>query len=462
MAELTLAVKYKPLTTAAVVKFCLLWVLLELVAIACFIAHPELNALIKLALVLIGAGIVAYPPFVVVSFYREGGSLIATADGLVLPPGYWGFGNTTSVKWKDVTAVDVFTSGERREILCLGTSAGPPVKIEMAGIPDSDREKLFLAMEVWLPGRLWSEAAIAQKERRQISAGDASFSQLWDAELQRRYSATTFVPRDPGTKIGDDLTVARQIAFGGFSAIYLAETGKKEKVVVKELVVQTGEADLQAKALELFDREARLLAKLNHPQIARVYDHFVREGSTFIVLQQIEGENLREYVRRRGPCREDFVWEAAQQMTSILAYLHELPTPIIHRDFTPENLVLGSDGRLTLIDFGAANEYTSRATGTLIGKQAYMPVEQIRGKAEPRSDLYALGGVLYWLLTGREPEPLKESHPRLADGSISEDMDIMVAKLTALEAEERFSSARALSEYFRTRALKVGVPENGG
>jgi serine/threonine protein kinase len=109
-------------------------------------------------------------------------------------------------------------------------------------------------------------------------------------------------------------------------------------------------------------------------------------------------------------------------------------------------LIIDCEGQLMLVDFGAANEFTSEATGTLVGKHSYMPLEQIRGKAEPRSDLYALGCVLFWLLTGKEAEPLSVCRPREVCADISEQFDAIVEKLTAQEPEGRFLSAKDLMD----------------
>jgi serine/threonine-protein kinase len=131
-------------------------------------------------------------------------------------------------------------------------------------------------------------------------------------------------------------------------------------------------------------------------------------------------------------------------MAQMLAYLHEQPEPIIHRDFTPDNLLLKSDGSIVVIDFGAANFFLGTATGTMIGKQAYIAPEQLRGKATPQSDIYALGGCLYYLSTGDDPEPLSPSHPKEKVPAISAAFDKLVAHCTQMEKEDRPPTARAV------------------
>jgi serine/threonine protein kinase len=139
----------------------------------------------------------------------------------------------------------------------------------------------------------------------------------------------------------------------------------------------------------------------------------------------------------------------AGQIGRILEYLHAQEPPIIHRDLTPDNLVLdsvkdgvlGQEDSIVLIDFGAANEFIGNATGTLVGKQCFIAPEQFRGKAVPASDIYALGCTLHFLLTGEEPDALSVSHPRVLNAQVSEDLDQLIAEMTAMDVEKRIASA---------------------
>jgi serine/threonine-protein kinase len=135
-------------------------------------------------------------------------------------------------------------------------------------------------------------------------------------------------------------------------------------------------------------------------------------------------------------------------MCDALTQLHSLNPPIVHRDFTPDNIVLspgapGEEGNdsIKIIDFMVAQQNEESATGTVVGKHAYLPPEQFRGNANTQSDIYALGCTLHFLLTGQEPEPLTTSHPIIINDTVSGGMEEIVARATELECEDRFKSA---------------------
>ncbi|HEY9715404.1 MAG TPA: serine/threonine-protein kinase, partial [Chroococcales cyanobacterium] len=162
--------------------------------------------------------------------------------------------------------------------------------------------------------------------------------------------------------------------------------------------------------------------------------------------EYIVGQDLRQLVKQNGPQPVDSVLDWCRQIASILEYLHGLEPPLIHRDLTPDNLVLRNDGSVVLIDFGASNQFVGAATGTLVGKQSYIAPEQLRGKATLQSDIYAFGATVYFLLTGRDPVPLSACHPRSVLPEISERIDQFVASMSAPDASSRLKSAADVSE----------------
>lgn len=351
--------------------------------------------------------------------------------------------------WSDLKGANLIGSPGKHKKMLLEFKSGGHSLLDLRYMSEADLEQLLLAIEVWgvncdRTDQLVEFQNKIQNENRGLE--QISYTQMWEEELSRRFSATSFVPLEPGRVLqGGRFTVVRQLAFGGLSAIYLAQHKNKELVVLKEAVVPAS-ADQQSrlKAVELFDREAKFLIKLSNPNIAKVSDYFAEEGRNYLVLEYIRGQDLRQLVKQNGPQSELEVVKWSIQVVGILQYLHTQRPPIIHRDLTPDNLVRRDDGHIVLIDFGAANEFVGTATGTLVGKQAYIAPEQLRGKATTQSDIYALGGTMFFLLTGRDPEALSASRPKELVPTISDELDELVDASTQLEPCDRPATADGL------------------
>ncbi len=312
--------------------------------------------------------------------------------------------------------------------------------LRLDGFQREDIPQILLAVQAYAPKtEIVPNASDVKGIPMTATSAPLSFTRLWEEELNNRFGSTIFVPLEPGQQLQNGrIKIVGQIAFGGLSAIYLSKLDNDQLVVVKEAVVpQNADEASKEKALEMFNREAKFLCTLNHPRIANVFDHFVEGGRNYLLLQYIEGKDLRTYVKEHGPVPEQIVIRWAREIAEILVYLHGLDPPIIHRDLTPDNLVLARDGSICMIDFGAANNFMGTATGTLVGKQSYISPEQFRGKAVPESDLYSLGCTLHFLLTGKDPEPLSVSHPKELNNNISGDIDALIASLTEQEVPDR-------------------------
>jgi len=200
----------------------------------------------------------------------------------------------------------------------------------------------------------------------------------------------------------------------------------------------------RSKALDMFKKEALLLSKLEHKDIAKIYDHFLEDGRHYMTLEYIQGEDLRRLVARRGPISERKVSQWMRQILKVLLYLEKQTPPLVHRDLTPENIVLRPKGSLALIDFGAANEFIGTATGTVVGKQGYISPEQFRGKAELRSDIYSLGCTAHFLLTAKEPEALMQSSPKNFNKQVTDNMNDLIMQMTCQKVEERPTAEQVL------------------
>lgn len=406
---------------------------------------------------------------VVLAAIFEDDVLLVSKEGLAFPLRMLGIlGFRRARHWSDLAHATVQltdSSGkDPKGNLNLFFKSGGATSVKLDKLGRNDLEQLLLAIEIWGSNCERTPELIQfhhqfQNETRGIES--LSYTQMWEEELSRRFASTSFVPLEPGHLLKNgQLKIVRQLAFGGLSAIYLAQEGQRGVVVVKEAVIPVNADEAQrAKAQEMFEREARFLLRLDHPQIARVHDHFQDGGRNYLLLDYIRGQDLRVLVKQNGAQPQAVVLDWGLQIADILEYLHGQEPPIIHRDLTPDNLVLGNDGKVVLIDFGAANEFVGTATGTLVGKQAYIAPEQLRGKASVRSDIYAFGGSLYYLLTGTDPEALSASHPKQAKAEITDDVDELVCKCTELEEKTRFANAGELKATVEQLAAKYKVDD---
>ncbi len=192
-----------------------------------------------------------------------------------------------------------------------------------------------------------------------------------------------------------------------------------ESVIVKLLAFSP---QMQWDEFKLFEREAAVLKQLNHPQIPNYRDYFSLDKETGeglywfgLVQEYIPGKSLQQLLDQGYHFSETQVRSIAIQVLKILQYLHGLKPPVLHRDIKPNNLILGQDKRVYLVDFGAVQNSAAveGVTFTVVGTSGYAPLEQFWGQAVAASDLYALGASLIHLLTGISPADLPQRELRI-------------------------------------------------
>lgn len=237
--------------------------------------------------------------------------------------------------------------------------------------------------------------------------------------------------------------VTSALGQGGMGAVYLAEDMQlfNRRCVVKEMLVGHLSPADRAEAKRNFQREAALLAALRHPSIPQIYDYFVDANRYFLVMEYVEGESLAARVARGGPLLENELLCYAVQICDVLTYLVNQRPPVVHRDVKPANILLrGDPAQAVLVDFGVAKPKVGRATDTSAwGTQGYAAPEQVAGRAEPRSDVYALAASLYHLLTGDDPAGRPFTFPRL--GQLSPVLQALLGRALALNPQGRPDAA---------------------
>jgi serine/threonine protein kinase len=239
---------------------------------------------------------------------------------------------------------------------------------------------------------------------------------------------------------------------GGMGRVYLANDTRlaNRPVACKEMIV--GDGLQEQKAIEDFNREARVLASLSHPSIPQIIDYFSELGCHYLVMEFVAGGDLQSHLDKLGPharMPEGRVLTWARQILEVLSFLHAQSPPIVYRDLKPGNIMIDQHGRAMLIDFGIARFLPAGGRGTQIGSIGYAPPEQYMGKMEPRSDLFSLAATMHHLLTGRDPQleppfsfpPVHELAPEVSSATEH-------AVMHALEKDvsKRPASARAMRD----------------
>ncbi len=292
------------------------------------------------------------------------------------------------------------------------------------------------------------------------------------------------VPESEGIPFGG-YRLVRKIAVGGMAEVYLGlrcgQFGFRRQEVVKVLLPRLAR---HQDFVDMFIREAVLAAEFRHPNLVQVYDVGQEGELYYIAMEFVDGVDLMRLVRR---CRQvgrplslDFVLAVVAHVAEALAAVHDAtdvqgrPLNIVHRDVTPQNLMVGFDGQVKLVDFGVAQTLLARAHAdqALLGKGPYMAPEQwTDGPVDHRADIFALGVVLYELTVGRRlfkrssPEETRAAilagevpRPSRVRPGFPRNLEEVILRCLALEPRHRFPSARAVRRAIEEVQYELGGP----
>jgi eukaryotic-like serine/threonine-protein kinase len=267
--------------------------------------------------------------------------------------------------------------------------------------------------------------------------------------------------------------IVGKLGQGGMGEVYAAEDTKLQRRVALKVLPPDVAADTDR--LQRFQREARAIAALNHPNVVTIYSVEESNGTQFLTMELVEGRTLADSIPTGGMKLDDLL-ALALPLVDAVATAHQ--NGIVHRDLKPANVMLANDGRLKVLDFGlaklkpGAGSSTSSTTTThlatvslttphaIVGTAAYMSPEQAEGRpVDHRSDIFSLGVVLYEMACGRRPfegdtvfslisSIIKDTPPRLSDlnRSVPAALDRIVTRALAKEPAERYQSARELHD----------------
>jgi serine/threonine protein kinase len=263
-----------------------------------------------------------------------------------------------------------------------------------------------------------------------------------------------------GATIGDRYVILRSLKSGGMGSVYLARDEKLKSIVaLKKMNVSSDDpAEIQY-AMKRFEEEARLLANLHHARLPKVIDYFTaNDPSTdkvahFIAMSYIEGNDIESIMKERAyrPLPVDTAIEVTKQLLDILRYLHG--HRVVYRDLSPRNIIM-HNGEVSLVDFGIARIAPQKA-GTAIGTPGYAAPEQYKGTADLRSDIYALGAVMHFILTGINPEDANErlfsfQPPRNLNREVPEYLSDMIISMLDVIPENRPCSVEQIMRMLDT------------
>lgn len=251
---------------------------------------------------------------------------------------------------------------------------------------------------------------------------------------------------------------------GGMGTVYQARDlnfpDVRRLVAVKEMLNPTTDPALHSSTLKTFQREANILAALNHSAIPKIFDFFDQKDRVYLVMEFINGSDLESLLAKTKELPSEKIIEWAIDLCDVISYLHNQPKPIVFRDLKPSNIMIDSFGKIRLIDFGIAKIFDSGVKKhTMIGTEGYCAPEQYKGDVTILSDIYSLGATLHHILTRQDPRlappfsfperPIQQYNPKAPDGLIA-----IVEKALQFEPQNRFQSCDEMKAEFEKLRLQ--------
>jgi outer membrane protein assembly factor BamB/tRNA A-37 threonylcarbamoyl transferase component Bud32 len=311
-----------------------------------------------------------------------------------------------------------------------------------------------------------------KSKNQYISGGEIELeTQRISTESLKTNALSSDQQLQPGLNLANRYLIQGVVGVGGMGAVYRARDmhfpNVTKRVAVKEMINQVRDPSMRETLIKNFEREANLLATLEHPAIPKIYDYFSQNDRSYLILEFIDGKDMEALlVESQGYFPESQIIGWAIELCDVLSFLHNhQPEAIIFRDMKPSNVMIDQRGHIILVDFGIAKTFQTGQKGTMIGTEGYSPPEQYKGEAGPLSDIYALGATLHHLLTRRDPRleapfSFTERPIRAINPSVSIELETVVSTALQYNPADRYPTAAAMKEALIATARKTGVLSN--
>lgn len=365
--------------------------------------------------------------------YFKRQQIILTPEGATFPDGpFLQLGFRPMRLWTDFASIDVI----KKSKLVIKFHTGGKLELKVSQLDRLSLDKFLGAIDEHATNCVVSDTTVClRSDIRSQLAIEGKQGEL-GVQSAQSFQSTIFVPHDQGSWLPNgESRVVRLLASRPLSCVYLVRMNSGELAIAKQFFL-ADDNEQRAALQKTFEREYELLRKIDHQRVSKVLDVFHREESTYLLIEHASGVDLRKLIEEDGAVSETTAIDWALEICDIMTALHGHSPPIVHRDLTPDNLILDEEGHVRIIDFGAAHQFMEGITGTIIGKQCYVSPEQLRGQAGPRSDIYSFGCTLHYLLTGKEPVALTQCDPRKMRNVVAGLNDLVMA-CTQFEEEER-------------------------